>query len=139
VRSLTQDDCHVFCTEEQIQSEFGRALAVIREVMGAYGFDDYYVRLSLRDQGDDKYVQDDERWTKAEDALRLALDAEGMEYVPVTGEAAFYGPKADFMARDALGREWQLSTIQVDFIQPARFGLEYIAEDGAAHTPVHAS
>ncbi len=136
VRALTQDDCHVFCTPDQIQEEFGRALAVIREVMGAYGFSDYYVRLSLRDPSDDKYVQDDERWSRAEQALQDALDASGMSYVPAIGEAAFYGPKADFMARDALGREWQLSTIQVDFIQPARLGCEYIGEDGAAHTPV---
>ena len=136
VRALTQDDCHVFCTPDQIQEEFGRALAVIREVMGAYGFSDYYVRLSLRDPSDDKYVQDDERWSRAEQALQDALDASGMSYVPAMGEAAFYGPKADFMARDALGREWQLSTIQVDFIQPARLGCEYIGEDGAAHTPV---
>jgi threonyl-tRNA synthetase len=136
VRSLTQDDCHVFCTPDQVQEEFARALAVIREVMGAYGFDDYYIRLSLRDRSDEKYVQDDERWTRAEEALRTALDAQGIQYVPATGEAAFYGPKADFMARDALGREWQLSTIQVDFIQPARLGCEYIGEDGATHTPV---
>jgi len=136
VRALTQDDCHVFCTPDQIQEEFGRALAVIREVMGAYGFSDYYVRLSLRDPSNDKYVQDDERWSRAEQALQDALDASGMSYVPAIGEAAFYGPKADFMARDALGREWQLSTIQVDFIQPARLGCEYIGEDGAAHTPV---
>jgi len=115
-----------------IIGSFGRALAVIREVMGSYGFDDYYVRLSLRERGDEKYVQDDLRWEKAEQALRDALDAQRMDYVPVTGEAAFYGPKADFMAKDALGREWQLSTIQVDFIQPARLGLEYIGEDGAA-------
>ncbi|MHB8577179.1 MAG: threonine--tRNA ligase [Dehalococcoidia bacterium] len=136
VRSLTQDDCHIFCTPDQIQAEFGRALSVLQEVMGGYGFHDYYVRLSLRDKSDDKFVQDDERWERAENALRAALDAVGTAYVPVEGEAAFYGPKADFMARDALGREWQLSTIQVDFIQPARFELEYIGEDGAAHTPV---
>jgi len=136
VRSLTQDDCHVFCTPEQIHEEFGRAMALIREVMETYGFTDYYVRLSLRDQTGGKYVQDDERWDRAEQALRDALDAQGVQYVPATGEAAFYGPKADFMTRDVLGREWQLSTIQVDFIQPSRLGLEYIGEDGAAHTPV---
>ncbi len=136
VRSLTQDDAHIFCTPDQVQEEFARALAIIREVMGAYGFTDYYVRLSLRDRTDEKYVQDDEKWTKAEQALQEALDSQQMDYVSVEGEAAFYGPKADFMARDALGREWQLSTIQVDFIQPARLGLEYIGEDGAAHTPV---
>jgi threonyl-tRNA synthetase len=136
VRALTQDDAHIFCTPEQVQEEFARALAIIREVMGAYGFSDYHVRLSLRDRSDEKYVQDDERWSQAERALQDALDSQQVEYVPEAGEAAFYGPKADFIAKDALGREWQLSTIQVDFIQPARLGLEYIGEDGAAHTPV---
>ena len=136
VRSLTQDDAHVFCTEEQVQSEFARALEIVREVLDTYGFDDYYVRLSLRDQETGKYVADDEKWTRAEGALRDALDATDIPYRPATGEAAFYGPKADFMAKDVLGREWQLSTIQVDFIQPARLGCEYIGEDGQAHTPV---
>jgi threonyl-tRNA synthetase len=136
VRSLTQDDAHVFCTEDQVRSEFARALEIVREVLDTYGFDDYYVRLSLRDQETGKYVADDEKWTRAEGALRDALDATGIPYRPATGEAAFYGPKADFMAKDVLGREWQLSTIQVDFIQPARLGCEFIGEDGHAHTPV---
>ncbi len=136
VRSLTQDDAHVFCTEDQVQAEFARALEIVREVLDTYGFDDYYVRLSLRDQETGKYVADDEKWTRAEGALRDALDATGIPYRPATGEAAFYGPKADFMAKDVLGREWQLSTIQVDFIQPARLGCEYVGEDGQAHTPV---
>ncbi|MDP9454543.1 MAG: threonine--tRNA ligase [Actinomycetota bacterium] len=136
VRALTQDDAHVFCTEDQVQEEFARALEIIREVLDTYGFEDYKVRLSLRDRGSDKYVADDEKWTRAEEALRQALDAAGIAYEPVEGEAAFYGPKADFMAKDVLGREWQLSTIQVDFIQPARLGCEYIGEDGEAHTPV---
>jgi threonyl-tRNA synthetase len=136
VRSLTQDDAHIFCTPDQIQDEFARALAILKEVLGAYGLTSYYLRLSLRDTESEKYVQDDERWTRAEQALQSALDAAGLEYVPATGEAAFYGPKADFIARDALGREWQLSTIQVDFIQPARLGLEYIGDDGQPHTPV---
>ena len=135
VRSLTQDDCHTFCTPEQIESEFSRCLEVIKEVLGRYRFLDYRVRLSLRGAGG-KYVQDDEKWSKAEAALRSALDANKVDYFEATGEAAFYGPKADFMARDVLGREWQLSTIQVDFIQPARLGLSYIGEDGQEHTPV---
>ncbi len=135
VRALTQDDCHIFCTEEQIQSEFALALRLIRDTLETYGMTDYRVQLSLRgDEG--KYVADDEKWNRATDALRTALDAEGVEYSEAYGEAAFYGPKADFMARDALGREWQLSTIQVDFIQPARLGCEYIGEDGSRHTPV---
>lgn len=135
VRSLTQDDCHIFCTEEQVESEFTLALNLIREVLARYRFTDYKVRLSLRGESG-KYVQDDEKWAKAEDALRRALDDNEVEYFEATGEAAFYGPKADFLARDVLGREWQLSTIQVDFIQPARLGLVYIGEDGQEHVPV---
>jgi len=135
VRALTQDDCHTFCTPEQIESEFALSLRLIQEVLGRYRFTDYRVRLSLRGtQG--KYVADDEKWEKATAALRAALDRSGLEYEPVEGEAAFYGPKADFLAKDVLGRQWQLSTIQVDFIQPSRLGLEYIGEDGQVHTPV---
>ena len=136
VRSLTQDDAHIFCTPDQVQDEFARVLAIVREVLGTYGITSYHVRLSLRDRASDKFVQDDERWANAEQALQTALDAAGVEYQPATGEAAFYGPKADFLAHDVLGREWQLSTIQVDFIQPSRLGLEYIGEDGQPHTPV---
>ncbi len=136
VRALTQDDAHVFCTEDQVQEEFARALEIIREVLDTYGFEDYKVRLSLRDPDSGKFVADDEKWARAEKALRDALDAAGIAYEPVAGEAAFYGPKADFMARDVLGREWQLSTVQVDFIQPGRLGCEYIGEDGNPHTPV---
>ena len=135
VRALTQDDCHIFCTEDQIQQEFTLALKLIQEVLERYRFIDYKVRLSLRGEGG-KYVQDDEKWTKAENALRASLDANDVEYFEASGEAAFYGPKADFLAKDVLGREWQLSTIQVDFIQPARLGCIYIAEDGEEHTPV---
>jgi threonyl-tRNA synthetase len=134
VRSLTQDDCHIFCRPDQIQEEFSRALQLIREVFGRYQMD-YRVQLSLRGSAG-KYVADDEKWTLATDALKAALEANQVKYDAVEGEAAFYGPKADFMAKDALGREWQLSTIQVDFIQPARLGCEYIGEDGQAHTPV---
>jgi threonyl-tRNA synthetase len=135
VRALTQDDCHTFCTPEQIGGEFTLCLNLIREVLGRYKFTDYKVRLSLRGEGG-KYVQDDEKWTKAENALRASLDANGVDYFEAAGEAAFYGPKADFIARDVLGRAWQLSTIQVDFIQPARLGLAYIGEDNQEHTPV---
>jgi threonyl-tRNA synthetase len=136
VRSLTQDDAHVFCTEDQIQDEFARALEIVREVLDTYGFADYRVQLSLRDQDVAKYVADDAKWSRAEKELREALDTAAIAYDEEAGEAAFYGPKADFIASDVLGREWQLSTIQVDFIQPARLGCEYIGEDGKAHTPV---
>jgi threonyl-tRNA synthetase len=137
VRALTQDDCHVFCTPDQIEEEFGRALDLIREVLDAYGFHDYHIDLSLPDLSDTaKYAHEPEKWAVAEQALRQAMDAKGVHYTPVVGEAAFYGPKADFQARDVLGRQWQLSTIQVDLIQPARLGLEYVDEHGARHTPV---
>ncbi len=135
VRALTVDDCHTFCTPGQIGSEFALSLELIQEVLARYRFEEYQVRLSLRGEGG-KYAGDDKKWSLAETALRAALEASGVPYYEAAGEAAFYGPKADFMARDALGREWQLSTIQVDFIQPARLGLTYIGEDGREHTPV---
>lgn len=135
VRSLTQDDCHVFCMPSQIQEEFSLCLKLITEILNAYNLTDYRVRLSLRgDEG--KFVKDDDKWEMATNALKQALDANGVAYQAVEGEAAFYGPKADFLAKDALGREWQLSTIQVDFIQPARLGVEYVGEDSQMHTPV---
>lgn len=135
VRSLTQDDCHVFCSEEQVGHEFGLALDLITEILDTYGLSDYRIRLSLRSE-EGKFVKDDEKWSKAEKALRDALDQKGANYFEAEGEAAFYGPKADFMAKDALGREWQLSTIQVDFVQPERLGCTYIGSDGQPHTPV---
>ncbi len=135
VRSLTQDDCHIFCTEEQIEQEFTLALNLIREVLSTYQFSDYKVQLSLPGEGG-KYVADDEKWDKATTALRSALEKNGVAYEEAYGEAAFYGPKADFMARDVLGRQWQLSTIQVDFIQPSRLGCEYVGEDNQSHAPV---
>src|SRR5215210_2827498 len=136
VRSLTQDDAHVFCTEDQIQEEFARALEIVREVLDTYGFTDYRIRLSLRDPDDPKDLAGDERWSRAEESLRTALEASGIDYYRGIGEANFYGPKADFIAKDVLGREWQLSTIQVDFFQPGRLGCEYVGEDGKTHTPV---
>jgi len=135
VRALTQDDCHTFCTPEQIEQEFTLSLNLIREVLDRYRFTDYSVRLSLRGEGG-KYVEDAEKWDKAEAALRKAMDKNKVDYFEAEGEAAFYGPKADFLAKDVLGRKWQLSTIQVDFIQPARLGLTYIGEDNQEHTPV---
>src|SRR5215212_10115742 len=136
VRALTQDDAHIFCTETQIQDEFTLALEIIREVLDTYGFADYHVQLSLRDQDVAKYVADDAKWSRAEKELREALDTAAIAYDEEAGEAAFYGPKADFIAKDVLGREWQLSTIQVDFFQPGRLGCEYVGEDGNTHTPV---
>jgi len=135
VRALTQDDCHTFCTPEQIGSEFALTLKLFNEVFGHYRFSNYVVRLSLRGEGG-KYVEDAEKWDKATTALRKALDDNNVEYYEAEGEAAFYGPKADIIAKDVLGREWQLSTFQVDFIQPARLGLTYIGEDNQEHVPV---
>ena len=135
VRALTQDDCHIFCTPDQIEQEFSLALKLIQEVLETYKFTDYRVRLSLRGS-EGKYVQDDEKWEKATAALKSALDANGVAYEAVEGEAAFYGPKIDFLAKDVLGREWQLSTIQVDFNQPARLGWSTSAKTASRITPV---
>ena len=137
VRALTQDDAHIFCTPDQIQDEFALALSLVREALDTYGLTDYRVALSLPDTGDDgKFVDAPEQWEQAVAALRSAMEASGLEYAEEEGEAAFYGPKADFIAKDVLGREWQLSTIQVDFIQPGRMGCVYTGEDGKEHTPV---
>ncbi len=135
VRSLTQDDEHIFCTPDQIQEEFELALSLVREALETYGLSDYRVALSLPDTGG-KFIDAPEQWEQAVTALRAAMDASGLEYAEEEGEAAFYGPKADFIAKDVLGREWQLSTIQVDFIQPGRMGCVYTGEDGKEHTPV---
>jgi threonyl-tRNA synthetase len=137
VRSLTQDDAHVFMRPDQIQEEFNTAVNLTLEVFQTYGLSDYWIRLSLRDPlKKNEYVGSDEVWNVAEDTLRGAVEGKGIEYQLGIGEAAFYGPKVDFMVRDALGREWQCSTIQLDFIQPENFGLEYIGEDGQPHRPV---
>jgi threonyl-tRNA synthetase len=136
VRGLTQDDAHLFCTPEQVEDEFQATLDLVRFVLKAVGLDDYRVQLSLRDPKSDKYVGSDENWQKAEAALRRVLDDSGQAYVTALGEAAFYGPKADFMVRDCLGREWQLGTVQLDYNLPERFQLEYIGADNHAHRPV---
>jgi threonyl-tRNA synthetase len=137
VRSLTQDDAHVFLRPDQIQEEFNRAIDLTLEVINTYGLKDYWIALSLRDPNKkEDYVGSDEVWERAESALRQAVDNKGIEYREMIGEAAFYGPKTDFMVRDALGRDWQCSTVQLDFIQPENFGLEYIGEDGQPHRPV---
>src|SRR5437588_1403119 len=137
VRSLTQDDAHVFLRHDQIQEEFNRAVNLTLEVFNTYGLMDYWVRRSLRDPHDkEEYVGSDEVWNDAEAALRSAAERKGIAYEVGIGEAAFYGPKVDFMVRDALGRDWQCSTIQLDFNQPQNFELEYIGEDGQPHRPV---
>lgn len=137
VRSLTQDDAHVFMRPDQIQEEFDRAVNLTQEVFNTYGLTDYWIRLSLRDpQKKEEYTGSDEVWEEAESSLRNALEHRNIEYQEAIGEAAFYGPKMDFMVRDALGREWQSSTIQLDFVQPENFQLEYVGEDGQPHRPV---
>ena len=136
VRSLTQDDSHLFVRHDQILSEFGGIVDLVHEILGTYGLTDYSVRLSLPDLSDrETYHGDVAIWEQAITDLRTALDSKGLAYEAVEGEAAFYGPKMDLLARDALGREWQLSTIQLDFFQPENFDLEYIGEDGQSHRP----
>jgi threonyl-tRNA synthetase len=137
VRSLTQDDAHVFMRPDQIQEEFNRAIDLTLEVFNTYGLKDYWIALSLRDPNNkEHYAGSDEVWEKAESALRDAVRNKGIEAREMIGEAAFYGPKTDFMVRDALGRDWQCSTVQLDFVQPENFELEYIGEDGQPHRPV---
>lgn len=136
VRGLTQDDAHLFCTPEQVEQEFRDTLELTRFVLESVGLTDYRVQLSLREPGSDKYVGSEENWQTAEAALRKVLTESGLNFVTAEGEAAFYGPKADFMVRDALGREWQLGTVQLDYNLPERFELEYIGADNAPHRPV---
>ena len=136
VRGLTQDDAHIFCTPEQVEHEFAETVELVKLVLEAVGLNDYRVELSLREPGSDKYIGSDEDWDAAEATLRSVLKKSGMEYVESPGEAAFYGPKLDFQVRDAIGREWQLGTVQLDYNLPKRFELEYIGPDNKPHRPV---
>ena len=135
VRGLTQDDAHLFCTAEQVENEFRATLELTQFVLESVGVDDYRIQLSLRDPNSDKYVGSDENWQKAEAALLNVLTEMGLPFEPLEGEAAFYGPKADFMVRDCIGREWQLGTVQLDYNLPERFQLEYIGADNRPHRP----
>ena len=136
VRGLTQDDAHLFCTPEQVEEEFQATLELTEFVLQSVGLDDYRIQLSLRDPDSDKYVGSEENWAKAEASLRRVLTEMGRPFDAIVGEAAFYGPKADFMVRDCLGREWQLGTVQLDYNLPERFALEYIGADNRPHRPV---
>lgn len=136
VRGLTQDDAHIFCTSEQVEQEFRATLDLSRFVLESVGLTDYRVYLSLRDASKDKYVGSDENWERAEAALHKVLGESGLEYETQMGEAAFYGPKADFVVRDCIGRQWQLGTVQLDYNLPERFELEYIGRDNQPHRPV---
>ena len=134
VRSVTQDDSHVFCCDDQIEQEINNLLNAASELYATTGMD-LRVRLSYRDDSD-AYLGDKKLWQSAQEQLKSAVLANKLKYFEEDGEAAFYGPKIDFMATDAIGREHQVATVQLDFVQPARFELEYIGEDGAVHTPV---
>jgi threonyl-tRNA synthetase len=137
VRGFTQDDAHLFCTPEQLKDEFLGVLELTQYVLKKLGFDNYTAQISLRDPDDpDKYIGSTENWEKAERAIIEATEEVGLETVTELGEAAFYGPKLDFMVKDALQRSWQLGTIQVDYNLPERFGLEYIGADNQPHRPV---
>ncbi|MCL4160845.1 UNVERIFIED_CONTAM: hypothetical protein GTU68_026775, partial [Idotea baltica] len=136
VRGFTQDDAHIFCTEDQVKDEILGCLELVKIVLGTLGMDDYRVRVGLRDPDSSKYVGDPAKWDKAEAALREAATTLGTDFAEEPGEAAFYGPKIDFVVKDVIGREWQLGTVQVDYNLPERFGLEYIGSDNSAHRPV---
>ncbi len=136
VRGFTQDDAHIFCTQEQVETEVSGCLDLVKTVLKTLGMHEYRVRLSLRDPESDKYVGSPENWDKAEAALRDAVQTLGVEYTEEIGEAAFYGPKIDFVVKDVIGRDWQLGTVQVDYNLPVRFGLSYVGADNQPHIPV---
>ncbi|MFT5848762.1 threonine--tRNA ligase, partial [Psychroserpens sp.] len=137
VRSFTQDDAHIFCTPDQLDKEFKDVIDLVLYVFGSLGFENFKAQVSLRDpETPEKYIGSDENWKKAEDAILNAAIDKGLDYVVETGEAAFYGPKLDFMVKDALGRNWQLGTIQVDYNLPERFDLTYKGSDNELHRPV---
>ncbi len=137
VRTFTQDDAHIFVRSDQVKSEFENVIDVILKVFKIFGFENYEAQISLRDPKDtEKYIGSDEIWEESENAIREACKEKGLETREEIGEAAFYGPKLDFMVKDAIGRRWQLGTIQVDYNLPQRFKLEYTAEDNSKKTPV---
>ena len=136
VRSFTQDDAHLFCTDEQVQSEIIGCLELVKVVLSTLGISDYRVRVGLRDPDSTKYVGDPENWDRAEEALREAASTLEVPFTEEAGEAAFYGPKIDFVVKDVIGREWQLGTVQVDYNLPERFDLTYVGADNKPHRPV---
>jgi threonyl-tRNA synthetase len=133
VRAFTQDDAHVFVTEDQITDETVRGIELMMSIYRDFGFDDVRVKFADRPA---RRVGDDDTWTRAEEALKAGTQAAGIEYEFNPGEGAFYGPKLEFVLKDAIGREWQCGTLQVDFVLPERLGASYIAEDGQKHRPV---
>ena len=137
VRGFTQDDAHIFCTPDQVKEEFVGVIEIVMKIFKALNFDNFTAQISLRDPNDkEKYIGSDENWDKAEKAIMEVTKEYGIDAVVEIGEAAFYGPKLDFMVRDAIGRKWQLGTIQVDYNLPERFELEYIGNDNQKHRPV---
>jgi threonyl-tRNA synthetase len=136
VRGFTQDDAHIFCTEAQLPGELQGCLELVKIVLGTLGLDQYRVRVSLRDADSGKYVGEPEQWERAEQACKDAAATLGVPFSIEPGEAAFYGPKIDFVVRDVIGREWQLGTVQVDYQLPQRFDLSYIGADNKPHRPV---
>ncbi len=137
VRGFTQDDAHIFCTHDQLDDEFKKVIDLVMYVFGSLGFDNFTAQVSVRDLNNpNKYIGDVANWEKAENAIISAAEDKGLDYVIESGEAAFYGPKLDFMVKDALGRSWQLGTIQVDYNLPERFDLTYKGSDNEMHRPV---
>jgi threonyl-tRNA synthetase len=137
VRGFTQDDAHIFCTPDQLDKEFKDVIDLVLYVFKSLSFENFTAQVSLRDpENREKYIGSDENWEKAENAIINATKEKGLDYVIEYGEAAFYGPKLDFMVKDALGRNWQLGTIQVDYNLPERFDLNYKGADNQLHRPV---
>lgn len=136
VRGMTQDDTHIYVTADQVKGELTHSLDFVLQTLRDYGLNDFYLELSTKEEGNPKFIGDDTLWTEATDTLREVAEASGLELVPDPGGAAFYGPKISVQARDAIGRTWQMSTIQLDFNQPERFELEYTGPDGEKHRPV---
>ncbi|SDO95113.1 threonyl-tRNA synthetase [Microbacterium testaceum StLB037] len=136
VRGMTQDDTHIYVTADQVKGELTHSLDFVLQTLRDYGLNDFYLELSTKEEGNPKFIGDDALWTEATETLREVAEASGLELVPDPGGAAFYGPKISVQARDAIGRTWQMSTIQLDFNQPERFELEYTGPDGEKHRPV---
>lgn len=136
VRGFTQDDAHIFCTVDQVKSEFRSTIELVRFVFKTFGFNDVQIRLSLRDPNDAKHAGNANLWDKAENELRDVLRELNVHFVEAKGEAAFYGPKVDFIVKDVIGRKWQLGTVQLDYTLPERFKIEYTGPDGQPHRPV---
>ena len=137
VRGFTQDDAHIFCTNDQVKEEVGKVIDLVLYIFKTLNFEDFIAQVSLRDpEKPEKYIGSDENWDKAEKSIKEVAGEKGLETVVEYGEAAFYGPKLDFMVRDAIGRTWQLGTVQIDYNLPERFELEYVGSDNAKHRPV---